>query len=180
MKKVLIGFVALAAVLSIAAPVLAAGETKFGLGYFRPEAPVGGRVWVGEKLAIDLGIGFVNADRMGATKLEKKTSFAVDAGVPLVLAGDATTLFFVRPGILFRSTPRYSDAENDWVSDKEFWVSGSLGVEHFFSKWFSLQAAHGIAFCSSKGGEKGSKSVSSITSEAFGISNIGFHFYFLQ
>ena len=48
---------ALALVAVSAAPAFAAAG-QYGLGYFRPEAPVGGRVWFTDKVAGDVGIGF--------------------------------------------------------------------------------------------------------------------------
>lgn len=180
MKKVLLGLVALVAVLSVAAPVMAAGEMKIGLGYFRPEAPIGARVWVNPKIAIDFGFGFESKEYGQGDKSETKTSFSIDAGVPFVLAGDETTKFFLRPGILYLSDPNYDIAGEEWVTASTIGISANLGVEHFFSKWFSLEASHGFVFATYDPGTEGSDSSTTIYSEALGISSIGFHFYFLK
>ena len=159
-----------------------AGEMRYGLGYFRPEAPVGGRVWLNDMMAVDLGIGVSNREvpylENKVTVSDKKTSFTFDAGLPYVVAGDETTKFFVRPGITFASNPVWDAAEDDWATSTEFWVAGSLGVEHWFGKHFSLSAAHGLLFKSMDPGTKGSDTTSQFTTEALGIANLGFHFYF--
>lgn len=185
MKRVLFVMMALAATAGAIAPAMAQEEMKLGLGYFRPEAPVGGRAWINEKTAVDFGVGFDNKEvtfydplKQGGTSSEKKTSFTIDAGLPYVLKGDETTKFFVRPGITFNSSPVYDNVEKDWATATQFWVAGSLGVEHWFGKHFSLSAAHGLLFKSIDPGTKGSDSTTQITTEGLGISNLGFHFYF--
>ena len=182
MKRVWTALMVLAATATAMATAQAAGEMHYGLGYFRPEAPVGGRVWLNEKMAVDFGIGLENRE-VGyvtdkATESEKKTSFTIDAGLPYVLAGDETTKFFVRPGVTFASSPVWDAAEDDWASATQFWVAGSLGVEHWFGKHFSLSAAHGLLFKSMDPGTKGSDSVTEFTTESLGIASLGFHFYF--
>jgi hypothetical protein len=182
MKRTLFALLTVATVATVAAPAMAADDVRWGVGYFRSEAPVGVRAWINPKLAIDAGIGFENKDfpytENGSTVSDKKTSFTFDAGVPIVLAGDETTKFYVRPGIAFMSTPNWDYGDEKWVSSTEFWVSGDLGVEHWFGKHFSLGAGHGLIFKSVDPGTKGSDTTSGINTEAFGISNIGFHFYF--
>ena len=178
MKRILLVMLAMAALVATAVPALAQEGTRLGVGYFRPEAPIGGRAWINDKLAVDVGIGFANQDKSGGVKVEKKTTLWFDAGVPIVLVGDETTKFFVRPGITYCSSPVWDGGANDWASSKSIWVRGTLGVEHWFGKRFSLAAGHGIAFNSFDPGTKNSKTSSSIMSEALGVADIGFHFYF--
>jgi hypothetical protein len=178
MKRTLLAVLVVAAIAAIAVPAFAQEGTKLGLGYFRTQAPIGGRAWINDKLAIDVGVGFANQDEMGATALEKKTAICVDAGVPIVLVGDETTRFFIRPGFTFFSNPAYSGGEAKWINSKTIWVAGTLGVEHWFGKRFSLAAGHGVIFESYDPGTKGSKTSSSIKSEALSIATLGFHFYF--
>ncbi len=186
MQKTLLIVLALAVTALSATPAAAADALKLGFGYFRADAPVGGRAWVNDKVAVDLGIGLANQDMeftdhsgtVPVVKTEKKTSFTVEAGVPYVLVGDETTRFFVRPGFMFGSTPAWDSADRKWVSATELGVSGTLGVEHWFGKRFSLGAGHGLIFKSVDPGTKGSESSSSIMSEALSLSNVGFHFYF--
>ena len=56
MKRVLCVMLVLAATAAAVAPVMAQGEMKLGLGYFRPEAPIGGRAWINDKMAVDFGV----------------------------------------------------------------------------------------------------------------------------
>lgn len=152
---------------SLAAPVMAA-KGMWGPGYFDPNAPVGVRFWAAEKVAIDVGLG-LEQQKFGDDSALK---FAFDAGVPFVIAGNNTTMFFVRPGILFISDPINKDD-----AATTLWVRGSLGVEHFFSDRFSIQAAHGLYFENYDPGIKGSDSVTSFGTEGMGISSFGFHYY---
>lgn len=84
--------------------------------------------------------------------------------------------FFVRPGLTYASSssPVLADKDNKTT---QFWVSGSFGVEYFFTERFSIQAAHGVAYKSVDPKLAGTKSTSFET-EDFGLSNIGFHYYF--
>lgn len=163
---------ALALVAVTAAPSFAAAG-QYGLGYFRPEAPVGGRVWFTDKVAGDLGVGFQSITPDGGSST---SGFVIDAGVPFVAAESGNAKFFVRPGFTYATSPEPVVADPDNKST-ELWLSGSFGVEYFFTDRFSVQAAHGVVFKSVDPDLAGTKSTE-LTSEAFGISNIGFHFYF--
>lgn len=178
MKRILFVVLTVAAVAAFAVPALAQDGMKMGFGYFRPQAPIGGRAWINDKMAVDIGLGFANEDVAGGGKVEKKTSFCVDAGVPYVLVGDEATKFFVRPGIAVFSSPVFDGGADDWASSKQFWISGTLGVEHWFGKNFSLSAGHGIVYKSIDPGTKNSETSSEIVSEALSIASVGFHFYF--
>lgn len=161
------------AVVALASPSFAKDvKGLYGLGYVRPEAPVGGRVWFTDQVGFDLGLGFASSDESG----ENRTSFTIDAGVPLVVANSGDANFFVRPGLTFNQTPTPVTADPD-NKTTQFWVSGTLGAEYFFTDNFSIQAAHGLAFKSVDPDQAGEK-YTEITSEAFGISSIGFHYYF--
>lgn len=163
---------AFALVVVSAAPSFAAKGT-FGLGYFRPEAPVGGRIWFSEKLGVDLGVGFDDVSPDGGTS---RNSFVFDAGVPIVAAEAGNAKFFFRPGITFASSPSPVPADAD-NKTSQTWVSGSAGVEYYFTDHFSLQAAHGIVYKSVDPDLAGGK-YTELVSEDFGISSIGFHYYF--
>jgi len=161
-----------AALVATAAPSFAAAG-NYGLGYFRPEAPVGGRVWFTDKVAGDVGVGFNITSPDGG---DSQSGFIVDAGVPFVVHESGAAKFFVRPGVSFASTPSpvVADADN---KTSQFWVSGSFGVEYFFTDRFSVQAAHGVVFKSVDPDQAGAK-YTEFGSEDFGLSNIGFHYYF--
>ncbi len=170
MKKAVLALSVMALALTLVGPAMAAKDmtSMWGPGYFTSDAPVGIRYWFTPKAAIDLGIGFGTKDFGTKTK----TGFAFEAGVPFVLAGNDNTLFFIRPGFEFASDPVNVDDNSTTIL-----VRGSLGVEHFFSDRFSLQVAHGIVFQNYDPGIKNSDTSTSFESEAFGISNIGFHYY---
>ena len=144
---------------------------NFGLGYFRPEFPVGGRVWVSDKVAFDAGVGFTTLKtETGAVTNADASSFGFDLGMPYVVASTDKAKFFVRPGF------SYVTGNNDVTT---FWVSGSLGAEYFLNDSFSIQAAHGLRYASQedKSGVATVKTTS-FSSEAFGVSSVGFHYYF--
>ena len=162
-----------AALIALSASPSFAEGTKLGLGYFRPEAPVGGRAWLSEKIAIDLGIGFDITSPDGG---DSQSGFIVDAGVPIVAAESGNAKFYVRPGVSFASTPAPTTAEPD-NKVTQFWVSGAVGVEYFFTDHFSIQAGHGLVVKSDDPDAAGGK-YTQIVSEDFGLSSIGFHFYF--
>ena len=74
---------------------------KWGVGYFRPEAPVGIRWWASPKVGVDVGVGFTNSNPDVG---ESNTTFLFDAGVPLVLHSGDNVHFFFRPGFYFTSS----------------------------------------------------------------------------
>ena len=146
-----------------------AGTGQWGLGYFRPEAPVGGRVWFSDKVAGDIGVGFQSVSPDGG---DTQSAFVFDAGVPFVVASAGQAKFFVRPGYTYAS----EDLGAPDTKTTQWWLSGSLGVEYFFTDAFSMQAAHGVRYISLDSDQLGK--ATAFESEAFGISSIGFHFYF--
>ena len=179
MKKGLLVLMALVLVVAVVAPAVAANVTPgmFGVGYFRTQAPVGIRYWLTEQFGIDAGLGLSSREYVYGTPLksETKLSFSLDAGVPYVLVSTDQANFFIRPGVLFKSEPNESSPDDNATT---IGISGSLGVEYFLTKRFSVQAAHGLIFTSYDPGIKGSDSSTQFYTEEFGISHIGFHFYF--
>lgn len=179
MKKIASLLVVLAVTSLCVAPSFAA-PTKgaWGVGYHGQDFPLGLRLWLSDKVGLDLGIGF-SSDPFNATG-DNKTTWGLEVGAPIVMAGMGDeTLFFIRPGIDYRSIPNpilggpTPNPDND---ETVFGVTGQLGVEHWFGKRFSLQVADGIAFYNIDPGVGGSHTV--FQTQAFGISNIGFHYYF--
>jgi hypothetical protein len=173
MKKALLVLAVAVLVATLAGPAMAAKDMKgyWGPGYWTTSAPVGIRYWLAPKIGADFGLGFASHPHLtpgDKTKIE----FTVDAGVPIVLAGGESTLFFFRPGISYNSYPVNA---ND--NSTTFSVRGSLGVEYFLTDVFSVQAAHGIAFSSYDPGTAGSSSTSMFGTEGFGITTLGFHYY---
>lgn len=183
MKKLLIILACAGVAFSTAIPVRAATGEMLGLGYFRPDAPVGARFWFSDRIGGDLGIGFGTQKVQGAAGTEPKTklNFQLDLGIPIVLSSDETTKWFVRPGFEYvKETPSFNAGTNDYINPKDIIVSGSLGVEHFISKKFSVQVAHGVRYRSHDFDVANVKKDNHFETEAFGVSDIGFHYYFWQ
>lgn len=191
MKKLLLTAVTLVA---LAAPAMAVElQGKYGLGYVRPEFPVGGRVWFSDQLGLDAGIGFQN---FSPDQGDGQTAWGIDIGVPVVVANTDNAIFFVRPGFSIADDGGDEDVVllspfDSGGKQTQFWVSGTLGAEYFFTPNFSIQAAHGLLYRSVTtkatidddgvpGGTTTKVDVtdSFIETEAFGISSIGFHWYF--
>lgn len=182
MKKLLLTAVTL---VSLAAPAMAVDlQGKAGFGYVRPEFPVGGRLWLNDGLALDAGIGFSN---FSPDQGDGETAWGIDFGVPFVIRNQGNAIFFVRPGL--SATSDGGDEDTAAGQTTEFWVSGTLGAEYFFTDNFSIQAAHGLRYRSvtSKGdldsdpsttGDRYDFTDSFLETEAFGVSSIGFHYYF--
>ena len=164
--------------LSMVGAAEAAKELKgmWGPGYFRPEAPVGVRFWISDKVGADLGIGLSSSEyyNIEAEDTETKLAYRIDFGLPIVAAGVENTVFFIRPGVLYASTP-IDGYPDDSMTD--LWISASLGVEHFVSSRLSVQLAHGFYYYSHDPGTEDSDTSSGFATEDFGISSIGFHYY---
>lgn len=180
MKKVMTMLAVLSLATMVAVPSFAAVDLKgkWGLGYQRPEAPIGARIWLSEKMGLDLGLGFVSSDNNPTG--ESQTEYAVDLGLPIVLASAGSANFYVRPGFGYASSKDYdyTTPPVKAVDATDFWVTGDLGVEYFATDNFSLQVAHGLIYNSHDTDLTGGQKTSTFGTEAFGISSIGFHYYF--
>jgi hypothetical protein len=194
MKKTLFAMAVLS--LLAAMPSWAAKDMTgmWGPGYFRSEFPVGARIWFTPKIAGDIGFGFSmeSTDAPGNILGKGSTTYGFELGLPFVLHSTDNALFFIRPGLAYASAPNpftvtsgTPPVTKDYFDNREsqMWVSGSLGAEYFFTERFSIEAAHGIVFKSFNPGSDAkdvldAKTYSAIETEAFGISNIGFHYYF--
>ena len=162
---------------------------KMGLGYFSSDAPVGGRIWLGERAAVDLGVGFEMKDvyfsaNGGTPTKEKATSFWFEAGVPYVVYPGDRANFFVRPGVVFG---QLDDRVYGTGALDETWtqitISATLGAEVFFGEQFSLEAGHGIAIDmlsvpDAVGAPRGGETETTIRSFDASVTYLGFHFYF--
>ena len=160
---------AAALLLTVSAVPSFAGAGQWGLGYFRPEAPVGGRFWFNDKVSADVGVGFQS---LSPDVGDSQSAFVLDLGVPFVVAESGAAKFFIRPGYTYGS----QDLGGTNNQTTQFWISGSLGVEYYFTDSFSMQAAHGVRYTSVDSDQAGKWTT--FESEDFGISSIGFHYYF--
>jgi hypothetical protein len=149
---------------------------RFGLGYYRSEAPIGFRYWLTSRIGLDIGIGIESVDEGS----KRATSFWFEVGSPYVLYESKLTNFFLRPGILFKSLDDRVHGtgrlEENWT---EIEIQGYPGVELFYGEHFSAEVSHGLSF-------KILKLPEELTTDTFinyntisnGITQIGFHYYF--
>jgi hypothetical protein len=169
MKKL----IAAAALLMLTVPAIAgAVELKgmWGVGYFQPSYPLGARIWVAPNWGIDAGLGFLN---QGGDAPEL-TQFGIEIGAPIVFANTESAIFFFRPGF------EWADLDND---ASQWALNFDLGVEYWFTPNFTVQAAHGISYTSVTqdfGPPVGEQTGTQLATDAFGLTSIGFHWYFLK
>ena len=174
LKKTFISAAALMLVMG-AASAHAEG-VKGGLGFHNTEAPIGIRHWVSEKMAVDLGIGFSSADAGSETL----TGFTIDAGLPISMKKWDKVNFILRPGIIYNTEDVfYDDGINPPSKEKfnTFGVSGEFEVEVELAENFTVSAAHGIGFSSSKLDISGAESVTGFSTTGNNFTTIGFHVY---
>ena len=88
-RNITLAVLALTAMLAVPAMADPAAG-KWGLGYFRPEAPIGIRYSFSEKSGLDVGLGFGSDEaslfKGGVVTSENLTNYTFDIGVPFVMA----------------------------------------------------------------------------------------------
>lgn len=153
-----------------AIPSAFAGEPKagtFGLGWYSPTAPVGGRVWLTPQIGLDLGLGFANDKALGAAD----SRVHLNVGLPVNVVATEKVNFFIRPGVEYQTNSRL-DASNEQAATMI--VTADLGAEWFVTDRFSLSVGHGLQFFQLSGSDDWG-----ITAlRALSFENVGFHFYF--
>ena len=188
MKKLLIAATAtlltsLALTPAVHADAPDAQHGSIGLGFHNVAAPVGVRWWLsGQKVGIDLGIGFGNESAIDFGYPDEKIShWALDAGVPFVIHSWDRAHVILRPGLLYKSQevpvtafPTPLDTEN--ATDLS--ILGEIEAEIFIVDNVSVSASHGIAFESFNPPGPGD-SQSSFTTFGNNFTQVGFHVYFL-
>lgn len=155
-------------------------DGKIGMGYFNSDTPVGGRLWVSDKLGIDLGVGF-NVEDQGSVNY---TDFYVGAGLNYIVFNTDRANFMARLGGVIGqldARPYEIDSESKWTKIK---ISIMPVAEVFFGDNFSLSAGHGFelemmsypdeAEFDTLAGE----TRTNIRTLDGGITHLGFHFYF--
>jgi hypothetical protein len=141
---------------------------KFGLGWYSPSAPIGGRVWVNPAVGIDLGLGYADKNILGADD----SRVHLNIGVVFNAVRTSEVNFFIRPGVEIQTNARRVGTE---LKSKMI-VTADLGAEWFVTRQLSLSVGHGLQF----------EQVNDATEDKWGISalralsfnNVGFHFYF--
>ena len=147
---------------------------RFGLGYFNSDAPVGMRYWFSPKVGIDLGVGFESRD-LGANNA---TSYWIEGGIPYTIYSADNANLYLRAsgtlGILDDRVYGSGTLDKTWTTVR---VTIGPAAEVFFGDHFSLQAAHGIAIDFVSPPDP-AESLTSVSTLAGGVSELGFHFYF--
>jgi len=138
--------------LALVAGSVQAAERKgeFALGFNSSDAPVGGRYFFSDKVAVDLGLGFEAKDVMWEDDTASATSFWVEAGVPFVLYDYGDSFFFVRPAIQYASLDDRvyggGTVDDTW---SVFTVALNLGAEVRLAERFGLTFQHGLKYTNS-------------------------------
>ncbi len=167
MKKIIVIFTLIVLTATVSFPASPKPGT-FGLGWYSPSAPVGGRVWVNEMVALDLGLGF--ADKNALASADSRVHLNI--GIPVTVVTTERVNFFIRPGVEFQTNSRVVGSE---VKSTTI-ITADLGAEWFVTDQFSLTAGHGLQFAQVNGSDDWG-----ITAlRALSVDNVGFHFYFNQ
>jgi hypothetical protein len=158
-----------------------AGEhKKGGIGFHTLSAPLGVRWWVvGEKVALDLGLGFHSEKALPDYPDEKVTGWALDVGIPIVVKSWSRVHVLFRPGVLYESDQVVVTSPPvafDTNSEKIFNVSGEIEVEAFLLENFSVSASTGIGYQSIDPPGAGDK-ITSFSTIGNQFTNLGFHVY---
>jgi len=182
--------VTLALLVAAVSPSLAKDMTgKLSLGFHNSDAPVGGRYWVNNMVAVDAGLGFnssevVDSDPLTENGTVSTFSFWFEGGVPIKLYDVDNAHFFFRPsvvlGLLDDRKYGTGSADAKWTSI-DFVLS--LGGELFFGDHFSVEATHGVAINTTSVPDEvkedvGADSFTTISTFGNNLTTIGFHFYF--
>jgi len=150
-----------------------------GLGFHNVTAPLGGRWWLdGQKIGIDLGIGFGSTPAPSYD--ENLNSWALEVGVPIVLKNWDKVHVLFRPGFLYESQEvEMSNPPDPFATDdqKSFSLIAEIEAEIFIVDNFSVSASEGIGFFNvdPAGGGDSSSSFGTLGNN---FSHIGFHVYF--
>jgi hypothetical protein len=151
-----------------------------GVGFHSPDAPLGGRWWLGgQKIGLDFGLGLRSTPAPSYD--EKLTGWAVDVGVPIVVKNWDRVHVLFRPGFFYDSQEvEMSDPPDPFATDDRttMQLTAELEAEVFIVNNFSVSASHGIGFFSvdpAGGGD----SQTSFQTLGNNFTHIGFHVYFL-
>ena len=167
MKKVLFFAVALTMVAGSAMAATPGG--KIGIGFLHYDAPIGARIVMNEKVALDVSFVF-NTENDG-----DRTDFNLMGAVPIRVIDTEKANLNVMPGISFYNMGAPSGGDSSSLIE----LFAALEVEYFLSPAFAVHAAHGLGVSIfSPGGDADS----STDFGTFGSNwtSLGFHFYIPQ
>jgi hypothetical protein len=120
-----------------------------GIGFHETVAPLGIRHWFGsQKVGLDLGVGF-SSDPSLEFPGEHLKSWAIGAGVPIVLQSWSRVHVMFRPGVTYQS--QQVDAgtfPGPFVteSEKTLNIKAEIEAEAFVLENFSVSASTGVAY----------------------------------
>jgi hypothetical protein len=158
----------------------APAEHKSGsIGFHQVVAPLGVRWWLAnQKVGIDVGLGFQSEPSLLYSG-EKLKTFAIAAGVPIVLQSWQRVHVLFRPGITYISReveatapPTPFDTENE----KTLRIAGEIEGEAFLLENFSVSASTGIQYESFDPGF-GADKENSFQTVGGNFTTVGFHVY---
>jgi hypothetical protein len=160
-------------------------HNSIGLGFHNAEAPVGLRWWMaGQRVALDFGLGFFS-EPAGLDPDERESTWAFEAGVPIVVSSWERIHVLLRPGVLlvseevgFDGDPTTPGIEFDTANETAFALTGEIEAEVFLTDNFSVSASHGIGFVNVDPAGPGD-SESFFGTFGNNVTEIGFHVYFL-
>ncbi len=176
MKRIMT-LVALALVtqVGVASAQRATGQYMGSLGFHDVDAPLGGRWWLTDKVAIDAGLGFGSHENTAVDK--NMSNWALDLGVPIMLKSFDRLHFLVRPGVMFTSQEVVVDpgppVRTD--NDTQMRVGAELEAEVFVTENCSVSAAQGFAIVNENPAVGPSSSGWGTTGANF--TSLGFHVY---
>ncbi|HZE18642.1 MAG TPA: hypothetical protein VE402_00855 [Candidatus Angelobacter sp.] len=150
------------------------------IGFHQAVAPLGVRWWLAnQKVGIDIGLGYQSEPSLLYSS-EKLKSFAIAAGVPIVLQSWPRVHVLFRPGITYIS--REVDAATGppvpFATEKEktLRIAGEIEGEAFIVDNFSVSASTGIQYESFDPGFGAGKE-NSIQTVGGNFTAVGFHVY---
>ncbi len=145
------------------------------LGFHDPDAPLGVRWWLNDKVAIDAGFGVGSTEHINPDV--HLSHWALDFGVPIMLKSWDQLHFIVRPGLLYESQEVITDNGPPVITDNDTMLQfgAELEAELFLERNFSVSAAQGIAIVNTD--FAGGPSVSDWSTTGGNFSHVGFHVY---
>src|SRR4051812_22648715 len=153
-----------------------------GIGFHESFAPLGIRHWFGsQKVGLDLGAGF-SSDPSLAFGGEHLRSWALSAGVPIVLSSWPRVHVLFRPGVTYRSQQVEATAPPSAFateSEKTLNIKAEIEGEAFILENFSVSASTGLGYESFDPGF-GLDKENSFRTFGGNWTEVGFHIYLLR
>jgi hypothetical protein len=158
-----------------------AKHRSIGLGFHNTDAPIGVRWWMSsQKIGIDFGLGY--SSRTAETDpSERLTTFALDAGVPIVMHSWDRAHVLFRPGLFYSSEEvgTGTGPTFDTRSPTNLAITVELEAEVFLVDNISFSASHGIAYNRFDPDIPGVDSSTEFATLGNNFTQVGFHMYFL-